>query len=197
MCLGQSRKRSHVSSSKIAKVQQTRLRLFRERAGPAVGRQSAHPPTVRYWPRRDNGSARLTPEVEGYTNTAPSCVAFRHLILHLRLGAPLAVTNPNSRGTWTEASTTDRTPETDISAMTHWRSAIPPIPIHAPDPELPRGEERLSFPFRLKIPPKLTFFIIIAPSSRLNAACGRLCCRDALYVLTQALRNRCSGKSGS
>jgi hypothetical protein len=118
--------------------------------------------------------------LEGYTNTAPSCVAFRHLILHLRPGAPLAVTNSNSRGTGTEASTTNRTPEADISAMTHRRSAIPPIPIHAPEPELRRGEERLSLPFRLKNPPKLTFFIIIAPSNRLNVARGWLCRRDPL-----------------
>ena len=47
-------------------------------------------------------------------------------------------------------------------------------------PELRRGEERLSFPFRPKNPPKLTFFIITTTSNRLKAACGRLCCRDAL-----------------
>jgi hypothetical protein len=56
-----------------------------------------------------------------------------------------------------------------MSAMTHGRSAIPPILIQASDPDLRLVEERLSFPFRPTYVPSPTFFMITL-SVRLNGA---------------------------
>jgi len=99
----------------------------------------------------------------------------------------LAVINSNCCGTETEASAINRTPDTDMSAMTHGRSAIPPILIQASDRDLRRVEERLSFAFRPTYVPTPTFFMITL-SVRLNATAFL---RQGSVVVATFSRNRC------